>query len=141
MAQTTIPEFSLISAVEGTGQFLIDDGVQTYRCTALQLYNYLRPKFSSIRTISAGGNALALTDQIVFLDPTSSSFDQALLALADVPNDFKVTFKNIATNGNTVTLDPSGSETIDQVTTLVLGSSPVNDSVTLVKSATKWNII
>lgn len=141
MAQKTIPAFTLISSIADTAQFLVDDGVQTYRCTAPQLYAYLFPKLSASRTISAAGNALASTDRVVLLNPTSASFSQALPALADMPTDFIVTLKNIATNGNTVTLDGDGSEQIDLVDTLVLGSDPVMDSVTLMKTATRWIVI
>ncbi len=141
MGQKKITDLTLRSALIAACNFVIDDTIQTYRITATQIYEFLWPLWSSSRTISAAGTALTSADRIVYLNPTSSSFVQDLPACADLPLDFKITLKNIATNGNTATLDGSGSELIDNATTLVLGSDPTMDAVTLINTLTKWLVI
>jgi len=141
MAQVILPDLTLISEVTDPVNIVVDDGVQSYRATMPQVFNYLVPKLSESRVISAAGNAITSADKVVLLDPTSSSFSQDLPALETMPVDFVIYFKNIATNGNTVTLDPDGSEQIDRVSTLVLGSDPVMDGVLLFRTETRWLIL
>ncbi len=142
MAQKKITDLTLRSAVVAACNFAVDDGTQTYRVTAAQIYEYLWPLFNGVRTISAAGSDLVAGDRIVLLNPTSASFSQNLPACADFPvGVYK--FKNIAlpSNGNTVTLDPSGSELIDDQTTIVLNSSPSMDGVDLYNTGLKWLIV
>lgn len=141
MAQKKITDLTLRSSVVDACNFVVDDGVQTYRVTALQLFQYLRPKFSGVRTISADGTPLTEDDILVLLDPTSASFTQDLPACGDVPEGLIIQFKVIATNGNTVTLDGDGAELIDNAATLELGSSPSMDGVKLYNTGAKWLIL
>ncbi len=141
MAQKTIQALTLISALADTATFVVDDGIQTYRCTGPQLFSYLRPKFSGAVTVSAAGTTLDSTNYLVLLDPTSLGFSQALPACASLSVGFVLEFKNIATNGNIATLDASGSELIDNATTLALGSDPVMESAKLYNTGSKWLII
>lgn len=138
MANKKITDLQLVSAITDSANFPLDDGIQTYRGTGPQIYDYLLPKFSASRTISAAASALTLADRVVYLDPTSSSFTQALPALSGVPANWTVTFLNIATNGNYVTLDADSTETIDGATTKIVNSSPFRDGVTLIKKSTGW---
>lgn len=142
MAQKKITDLILISSVADSNNFVVDDGIQTYRCTAAQLYNYLRTKIQTTQTVSAAGTTLTSSSNIVLLNPTSASFTQNLPAVASLPTGFILTLKNIATNGNTVTIDASGSETIDNNLTVTLNSSSTNsDSITILNTGTAWVII
>jgi hypothetical protein len=136
MGQKKITDLTLRSAVVETVQFPIDDGTQTYRVTALQLRKYL----STSRTITASGT-IATDDIIVLVDPTSAGWTQALPACASYPAGCILTIKNIATNGNIVTLDGNASEFIDSALTLDLGSDQVMESVQLYNTGTKWLIL
>lgn len=138
MAQKKITDLQLRSAVSEDLNFPSDDGIQSYRVTGTQLHRFI---LSNVRTISAGAQSIANTDRIVLLDPTSASFTQALPACASFPTGFLLKFKNIATNGNQVTLDANSTELIDNAETLVLNSDVVMESVTLYNTGTKWLIL
>jgi hypothetical protein len=140
MAQKLITELQLISSLTDSTNLPVDNGIQSYRATMPQVYNYIRPLLSSSRTISAAGTSLTAADRVVFLDPTSESFVQELPACASLPVGLVLIFKNIAlpSNGNTATLDANSTELIDAEETLVLNSFPVMDSVTLYNTGTKW---
>lgn len=138
MAQKKITDLALISSVAGTLSIPGDNGIATYRFTPAQLWTYLRTLLGALTSISAAGTALTQATSVVLLDPTALSFTQALPALAGISDGTMITLKNIATNGNTVTLDANGAETIDGAATLDLGA---NEAVTLVKAAAGWYII
>lgn len=139
MAQKIITSLTLRDNISDEVNFPVDDTIQSYRVTAAQFFAYLRPKFSTARTFTSN-TALASTDVIVLLDPTSSSFTQDLPACNTYPTGFVITFKNIAlpSNGNAVTLDGNSTELIDDEQTLVLNSYPTMDFVTLYNTGTKW---
>lgn len=141
MAQKKITDLTLRSAVVDSVNFPIDDGIQSYRCTAPQIFEYLWAKGYKHQTISAAGVTLDSTYKVVLLDPTSASFTQNLPAVSSLPVDFVLIFKNIATNGNTVVLDANSTEKIDNALTLTLGSDPVMDSVMLLNTGTFWAVI
>jgi hypothetical protein len=136
MGTKKITDLTLRSAVVETLVFPADDGAQTYKVTALQIRKYL----STSRTLTSSGTILT-TDVIVLLDPTSAGWTQALPACASFPSGCTLTLKNIATNGNVVTLDGNSSELIDNALTLDLGSDPTMESVTLYNTGTKWLIL
>ncbi len=138
MAQKKITDLQLRSSVTDDVNIPIDDTIQTYRITAPQLFAYMRLKFGGVQTIAAAGTVLDSTAVVVLLDPTSLSFVQALPAVASLPLNMVIIFKNIAVNGNTATLDGDSSETIDKVTTLVLNSL---DSVEVFNTGTEWLIL
>lgn len=141
MATKKITDLQLISAVVDELSVPADNGIQTYRFTIAQLSAFVRSFLQTVETITGAGTEITDEMHTVFLNPTGASFTQALEPLADYPDGFEIVFKNIATNGNTATLQADGSEQIDTANTLELGSSPVQDSVRLKKSSTKWNII
>lgn len=141
MAQKKITDLQLRSSVTDGVNFPSDDGIQSYRVTAAQIFAYMRTKFGAVQTITAAGTTLTSAAVCILLDPTSLSFTQNLPALATIPDGTVWVFKMIAGGGNTVTLDASGAELIDAAGTLELGSSPVLDSVTLLKTTTKWLVI
>lgn len=139
MANKLITDLQLIAAVTDTCNVPTDDSIQTYRATFAQVFNYLRLKFGTIATtITAAGTTLTSANVCVLLDPTGASFTQALPACASIPTGYQITFKNITTGANTVTLDPSGSEKIDDSSTIDLASM---ESVTLLNKGTVWYII
>ncbi len=138
MGQKKITDLQLIDAVIDTLNVPADDTIQSYRFTAAQFWTYLKKKMSTSRVIDAAGEDITEDDVIVQLDPTAAPFTQNLPALSSMPDEFMVCFKNIATNGNAVTIDASGSEEIDVTTTLVLNTM---DSVWLLRSNSRWLLL
>ena len=138
MGQKKITDLQLIAALSATANFVVDNGIQTYRSTANQIFDFVRSKFATIRTISAAGVSLVASDVTVLLDPTSASFTQMLPAVASLGAGTVWSFKNVASNGNAVTLDANSSELIDTAETLVLESG---DAVTLFNNGSRWIIL
>lgn len=93
-----------------------------------------------VRTVTTT-TTIGLTDNMLRADPTSGAFTSTLPPVATTPIGFRVTYKNVATNGNQSTLKGNAAELIDQANTIVLDSSPVNDSVTVSNNGTGWDII
>lgn len=139
MAQKKITDLSLISAVLATLSVPTDNGSATYRFTIAQLATYLRSLFGTL-SASTFASPLTLTgaEYFVTCDPTGGAYTQALPALSAVTNGTRLTFKNITTGANKVTLDGSGTETIDGALTIDLASM---EAVTLIKQAAGWYII
>lgn len=140
MADKKITDLQLRSSVEDSVSVPSDDGIQTYRNTFAQVWTWLFAKLNAVVTISSAGTDIVEENKIVLLDPSSASFSQALPAVASCIG-WLVKFKNIATNGNTATLDADGTEKIDNALTLALGSTPTMDSVTLYCDGSKWLIL
>lgn len=137
MAQKKITDLTLISSLTDTANFLIDNGIQSYRTTAPQIFDFIRSKLSTTRTITAAGQTLIASNVMILLDPTSASFTQMLPAVASLGAGTVWNFKNIASNTNTVTLDGNSSELIDSAETLVLEAG---DAVRLYNNGIKWVI-
>ena len=95
---------------------------------------------SGSRSVTGTDTAL-VSDSMVRCDPTSASFVETLPLLSSTPLGTTITFKNVATNGNFVTLTGNGTDLIDQSNTLVLNSTPVSDAVTVRAAGTVWDII
>lgn len=77
------------------------------------------------RTVSATGSMVD-DDEMVYLDPTSASFNFNLIAIASRTNKRPLKFKNIAnpdTSANTVTFVPNGVETFGGVAIVQPGES------------------
>lgn len=100
----------------------------------------------TIRTVT-GADTVLSTDGTLFCNPTTGSFVESLPQASTLPANFRVTIKNTATNGNTVTLTPYSGDTIDGNSSIVLNGTTnagftVLDAVTLVAvSGTGWYII
>lgn len=140
MATKKITDLNLISAVTDSLSIPSDDGSQTYRFTAAQFFSYILAKFVAARTFTSN-TTIVSTDSIILCDPTVGNFTQNLPAVGSMAIGFQLKIKNVATNGNTVTLDANSSELIDNSLTLILNSLPTMDSVTLYNTGTKWIIL
>lgn len=141
MAQKKITDLTLRSSVTDGVNIPGDDGIQTYRVTAAQIWDYIYAKIvARPSTITGAGTVITSAMKIVFLDPTSAGFTQDLPAVAGC-SGWKITFKNIATNGNIATLDAASTELIDNALTLDLGSDQTMDSATVYCDGTKWYIL
>lgn len=77
------------------------------------------------------------TDDVILADPTAGSFSVTLPAAASTSKGKRFTVKNIATNGNQVTLTGNAAELIDTANTLILNSNAGMDSATVVNSSTQ----
>lgn len=95
---------------------------------------------SNVRNVMGTDTATALDDYLRD-DPTAGSFVQTLPPIATVPIGKELTVKNMAVNGNTVSV--TGDALIDNQATIVLnGTAYSNDSITVKKgSATNWDIV
>lgn len=95
----------------------------------------------STTAMSATGN-IASTAGFVRADPTSASFVATLPAISATPLYKKIRVKNIATNGNSVTVQCNGADVMDRgATTLILNSDPICDCVEFFNNGTTWDII
>jgi hypothetical protein len=96
----------------------------------------------SVLNVSASGTFLT-TVGTVRANSASGSFPYYLPLLSSCALGTKFTLKNVGPSGvgNTVTLTPNGSDTIDGAPSLVLNSTPVQDSVTVQNGGTQWDII
>lgn len=75
--------------------------------------------------------------RVIFHDASGGAITHNLQTA--VGNDATVTIKKIDSSSNTVTVDASGSETIDDALTAVL--TVQNESITLVSDGTNWKVI
>lgn len=102
--------------------------------TALYTGNY-SPTSTKTTTYS-----ILTSDQnkLILCDATGGSFTVNLPAAATAGSGWKVTVKKIDSTANTVTIDGSGSETIDGSTTYVLASQ--YQGVTPDSDGTNWSV-
>lgn len=77
--------------------------------------------------------------KILLCDATSGAITISLLAAATAGDGFTLTVKKTDSSGNSVTLDGSGSETIDGALTYALSSQ--YGAITLICDGTNWNTI
>lgn len=133
MSDKKIVELQLRTSVIDTVNFPSDDGIQSYRVTAAQIFDYMRAKFATVRSLTAPGT-IAQANVVILLDATAGAFTQPLPAIAGLNVGTTWTFKNIGT-ANAVTIDPNSAETIDGVATLDLQPG---DSVKLFNTGAAW---
>lgn len=124
---------------DGTGHLYVSLTDNNLNNPLTSLTNW-KIAMSTIRTITATG-PLLIGDDYVRADATTGAIVATLPTLATTPSGKRISIKNIATNGNQVTLQGNGAELIDTSNTVVLNSTPVLDSVTVVKTTTRWEII
>lgn len=80
-------------------------------------------------------------DRMVYpADATSGAITAALPSFAGVYDGFEVTIKKIDASANAVTVDASGSETIDDALTVALASRYASVTLVCDKTASKWRI-
>ena len=91
--------------------------------------------------VSKSANFTVLTTQkgsLFEVDASSGSVNATLPAAADATNGFEITVKKIDSSSNAVTVDGSGSETIDGATTQTLSNQ--YDSIIIVCDGTEWHV-
>lgn len=94
-----------------------------------------------VRTKSITANytvTLADAGWLILIDTTSASITVSLPALATAGDGFVVTLKRITAGANTVTIDPSGAETVEGSATLSMPTQYT--SMVLVSQSTGWFI-
>lgn len=84
MSTKKITDLQLISALTGSENFPVDDGIETYRATPSQLFTYLKPKFA----------------------PNTDELSNLAIAVSVSSNALTVALKNQAGN------DPSSSDPV-----------------------------
>lgn len=93
----TLPQLDLITDIEDTSLFVVDDGIKTFRGTGAQLAAYMQTKIASRKTTSVKTGAyVASVDQLVLVDssggsggfaitlPTAVGVTDKLVAIKDV---------------------------------------------------------
>lgn len=93
-----------------------------------------------IRNVT-GTDTATVADQYIRGNPTAGSYVQTLPPVATCATGFTLTVKNIATNGNTVTVKGNASENIDDANTFVLASGTTKEAITVLNNGTSWDII
>lgn len=85
-----------------------------------------------------GDYTATLIDQIIYADATGGAITVTLPAMADAPGKVFRIYKDDA-SGNTVTIDPDGSETINGSSTFVITTH--RDTSTIHNNNIEWKII
>lgn len=133
-----------------TGNYVRDNGVLF---VSLVDNNLNQPRTDATKWRAAGGVMRTVTtaetatiyDEYLRLDPTAATFIETLPSCALTPKGKRITLKNIANNGNPVTVKGFGSELVEWANTLVLDSTTAgvgaSESVELINTGTKWEIV
>lgn len=109
-------------------------------CTGSAFYvlgGNLLSAIGSVRTVT-GATSITSADGTLLCNATSAGFTVSLPAAASLPG-LTVTIKKIDATVNLVTIDPSGSETIDGYVTWILSMS--NQDVTIQSDGAAWRMI
>ncbi len=126
-------------ANDGTGQLyvsIVDNNLNN----ALTDSTKWKIQGNGVRNVT-GTDTAVQTDEYLRLDPTGASFVETLPSLAATPLGKEFTLKNVATNGNTATVTPDGSDTIDQQASVVLNSIPIQDCITVKNGGPQWDLV
>lgn len=162
MAQKKITDLQLIGSVVDALSIPSDNSIQSYRFTALQMYNYIVAKFgtgvsvqqmlkyvagvptwkyplSDQTAAQTSTYAISATaDQVVLLNPTGGGFTATLPTAASVAG--KVYYlKNVGTNFLVATIATTSSQTIDGVVGTTLNSP--GECLWLVSDGSNWIIL
>lgn len=127
MAQKRITELQLRANVTDDLNFPSDDGIQSYRVTALQVKTYILSLGVIARSMLATGAVAKLfsatktanytvlpTDDVLICDAAAGNITMTLPAVASSAG-MHLTFKKIGTDVNKVIIDGNGTELIDGV--------------------------
>lgn len=93
------------------------------------------------RTVTAATDTIAAADQYLRYDPTAASQTVTLPDATTLALGKTYTIKAIGTSGNSVTINTTGGQLIDQVSSLVLATQPTNDTIRIQNNGTGWDII
>lgn len=78
-------------------------------------------------------------NSVILVDATSGNVIITLPDVTALDDGFKISFKKIDSSANTVTIDPNGSQTIDNVSNFVLSSQ--DSALTIVGDQVEWFIL
>lgn len=93
----------------------------------------------SVTAPTSGSTDTGSANTFFLCDATAGSIVASLPSAASAGNGFTVAFKKVDASINTLTLDGSGSETIDGATTLSITAQ--NNSVAIVCDGSNWKIL
>ena len=134
-AAETIDTFATIDVL-GTGTVLhiVSDGTNWRILSRITV-------FSSQANTSTTPFTVDNTDKDTLVNISASDGNKTvnLTAAATLGNGFRVVVKKVDSTANTVTIDPSGAETIDGVTTEILRTE--NEAIDLLCDGTNWRVI
>lgn len=114
----TLPQLDLISEIEDSSLFIVDDGIKTYRGTGTKLAEYMQTKIASRKTTSVKTGAYAASvDQLVLVDSSGGSGNFAItLPTAVGVTDKIVAVKDIggalSSHASPVYVESTGGQTI-----------------------------
>ena len=132
MAAKKISELTAASALAGSEEMPVVQAGATVRATVSSI-----PVKLAVRTLTATAT-LAATDRVVLVDPTAGSVTVNLPTAAG-NTGVQHWIKRTTGGANTVTIDPSGAQTIDGQATLAVAGQ--YDSYTLVSDGANWMIV
>ena len=103
-----------------------------------QWMDALNALLSGSTAVASTPYTMLSTDSLILVDASSAAATVDLIAAA-AHGGMPVTIKKTDSSANAVTIDGSGSETIDGATTLVLASQ--YDSATIQTNGSEWWIL
>ena len=116
-----------------------DDGNGSFSTKGMQFAVLFRKTIKAfLSTVAVSGYTQLESEEIITVDATLAASIITLLSAANRTGQ-QIIIKKIDVSANTVTIDPSGAETIDGAATNVLSSQ--YDSITLVSDGTNWIIV
>ena len=136
MPQKKITDLQLISSVSNSENFILDDGIQTYRATGSQLKTFCAGQELSVKTANY---TIIQTDSIIVCNGTGGIFTVSLPSVASsIGKTF--TIKKIDSSFNKITIATDGSDTIGaSLTSMKLCT--INESITISPFGGRWYVI
>ena len=111
----------------------LNDNMDTIDSTLKTSRDWIKRTVTAADSLVAGDRC-----KIILCNATTAAFTFTLLAAATAGDGFPVIIKKTDATSNAVTIDGSGSETIDAALTYALSSQ--NDSVLIVCDGTNWQV-
>ena len=116
-----------------------DDGAGVFSTLGMEFAVLFRKTLKAfIATVAVPTYTQLESEEIITVDATLAASTINLLTAANRTGQ-QIIIKKIDVSANTVTIDPSGAQTIDGSATNVLSSQ--YDSITLVSDGTNWIIV
>jgi len=144
MAQKRINDLQLRSDFDATCNLPTDDLVQTWRITGAQILAYINSGIDKANIVDLSVLAktttytILNTDKVITADATSAAFTLTLPTAVGITGRV-LTIKKIDSTLNQVTIDGSGSETIDGALNKKLSTQ--YESMKIVSNGTNWIIL
>lgn len=136
MANKLIGDLTLRSDFDETCQIPVDDGIQTWRTTGQQIYDFIQRTYSA----KSADYVILDDDGIEVVNMTTSSSDKTVTLPDAVDNPHRIlTIKKADSGSGIVTVARAGSDTIDGATSFILKAQ--YDAIRLISTSGGWAIL